>query len=253
MTRKLTIRVFKYNPAIKISRPHFVNYELEETSGMTIFIVLTQIRERFDADLSFDFVCRAGICGSCAMMVNGQPKLACRTLTRDYPKGVIELMPMPAFRLIKDLSVNTSEWFEEMCRRVESWVHNEQTTDISKIEQPIDPQVAEETFELDRCIECGICVASCATKLMRPNFIGATGLLRAARYWQDPHDHRTADDFYQLIGDDDGVFGCMSLLACADNCPKNLPLQSKIAYMRRMLVVQRRSAGAGQIPAHEVS
>lgn len=238
MNRTLTIRAFKYNPRVKISRPHFATYELEETTGMTIFIVLSQIRERFDADLSFDFVCRAGICGSCAMMINGQPKLACRTLTRDYPGGIIELMPMPAFRLIKDLSVNTSEWFEGMCKRVESWVHNEKTTDINTIEEAVEPQVAEETFELDRCIECGICVASCATKLMRPDFIGATGILRAARYLQDPHDHRTLDDFYQLIGDDDGVFGCMSLLACADNCPKNLPLQSKIAYMRRSLASQ---------------
>lgn len=239
MSRKLTIRAFKYNPLVKISRPRFVTYELEETTGMTLFIVLTQIRERFDADLSFDFVCRAGICGSCAMMVNGKPKLACRTLTRDYPDGIIELMPMPAFKLIKDLSVNTADWFESMCKRVESWVHNEKITDIRQIEEAIEPEVAEETFELDRCIECGICVASCATKLMRPDFIGAAGLLRAARYYQDPHDQRSIDDFYQLIGDDDGIFGCMSLLACADNCPKHLPLQSKIAYMRRMLVAQR--------------
>ncbi|EPI8318961.1 fumarate reductase iron-sulfur subunit, partial [Campylobacter jejuni] len=176
MSRKLTIKAFKYNPLSKISKPHFVTYELEETPFMTVFVCLTLIREKMDADLSFDFVCRAGICGSCAMMINGVPKLACKTLTKDYPDGVIELMPMPAFRHIKDLSVNTGEWFEDMCKRVESWVHNEKETDISKLEERIEPEVADETFELDRCIECGICVASCATKLMRPNFIAATGL-----------------------------------------------------------------------------
>ncbi|EAH5200843.1 fumarate reductase iron-sulfur subunit, partial [Campylobacter upsaliensis] len=105
MSRKLTIKAFKYNPLSKISKPHFVTYELEETPFMTVFVCLTQIREKMDADLSFDFVCRAGICGSCAMMINGVPKLACKTLTKDYPDGVIELMPMPAFRHIKDLSV----------------------------------------------------------------------------------------------------------------------------------------------------
>ncbi|EAI4951109.1 fumarate reductase iron-sulfur subunit [Campylobacter jejuni] len=239
MSRKLTIKAFKYNPLSKISKPHFVTYELEETPFMTVFVCLTLIREKMDANLSFDFVCRAGICGSCAMMINGVPKLACKTLTKDYPDGVIELMPMPAFRHIKDLSVNTGEWFEDMCKRVESWVHNEKETDISKLEERIEPEVADETFELDRCIECGICVASCATKLMRPNFIAATGLLRTARYLQDPHDHRSVEDFYELVGDDDGVFGCMSLLACEDNCPKELPLQSKIAYMRKQLVAQR--------------
>lgn len=239
MSRKITIRAFKYNPLSKISKPHFATFELEEGPGMTIFICLTQIREKYDADLSFDFVCRAGICGSCAMMINGTPKLACKTLTKDYPDGVIELMPLPAFRHIKDLSVNTGEWFEGMCKRVGSWIHTKHVPDISKIETKIEPEVAEETFELDRCIECGICVASCATKLMRPDFIAATGLLRTARYFQDPHDERSLEDFYEIIGDDDGVFACMSLLACEDNCPKKLPLQSKIAYMRRAMVAQK--------------
>ncbi|MBT0878701.1 MULTISPECIES: fumarate reductase iron-sulfur subunit [unclassified Campylobacter] len=239
MSRKLTIRVFKYNPHSKISKPHFATYTLDETSGMTIFIVLNQIREKFDASLSFDFVCRAGICGSCAMMINGKPKLGCKTLTKDYPDGVIELMPLPAFKHIKDLSVNTGEWMEGMCKRVESWIHTDKVTDISKIEERVEPAVAEETFELDRCIECGICIASCATKVMRPNFIGAAGLMRAARYEQDPHDNRTLDDFYELVGDDDGIFACMSLLACEDNCPKQLPLQTKIAYLRRKLATNK--------------
>jgi len=189
--------------------------------------------------LSFDFVCRAGICGSCGMMVNGKPQLACRTLTKDFESGVIELFPMPAFKLIKDLSVDTGTWMNGMSKRVESWIHNDHEVDISKLEDPIDPQIADDTFELDRCIECGICVASCGTKLMRPNFIGAVGLNRVARFEVDPHDKRTAEDWYELVGDDDGIFGCMSLLACEDSCPKHLPLQSKIAYLRRKLVALR--------------
>lgn len=239
MSRKLIIKAFKYNPLVKISKPYFATYELEETPFMTIFVCLTQIRENFDPNLSFDFVCRAGICGSCAMMINGVPKLACKTLTKDYEDGIIELMPIPAFKHIKDLSVNTSEWFEGMCKRVESWIHNEKETNINEIEERIEPNIAEEIFELDRCIECGICLASCATKLMRPNFIGASGVLRASRYLQDPHDNRTIEDFYKLIGDDDGIFGCMSLLACEDNCPKSLPLQNKLAYIRRKLATNK--------------
>ena len=154
MSRKITIKALKFNPNSKISKPHFAQYELEETAGMTLFIALTMIREKFDADLSFDFVCRAGICGSCGMMVNGVPKLACRTLTKDYPDGVIQLMPMPAFKLIKDLSVDTGNWMNEMSKRVESWIHSKEKTDISKIEKRIEPEVAQETLELDRCIEC---------------------------------------------------------------------------------------------------
>ena len=236
MSRMIKIRALKYNPQVKISQPHFVEYTLEETAGMTLFIALTMIREQYDADLSFDFVCRAGICGSCGMMVNGVPSLACRTLTKSFPDGVIELMPMPAFKHIKDLSVNTGEWMDAMSKRVQSWIHTTKETDISLIEDKIEPDVAQATFELDRCIECGICVASCGTKLMRPNFVGAVGLNRVARFEGDPLDERTTQDFYELVGDDDGIFGCMSLLACEDNCPKHLPLQSKIAYLRRKLV-----------------
>lgn len=236
MSRTVTIKALKYNPNSVASKPHMVEYKLEETDGMTLFIALTKIRETMDADLSFDFVCRAGICGSCGMMVNGKPQLACRTLTKDYEDGVLELFPMPAFKLLKDLSVDTGNWMNDMSKRVESWIHTSEEVDMSKLEKPIDPKVADDTFELDRCIECGICVAACGTKLMRPNFVGAVGLNRVARFQMDPHDERTDEDFYELVGDDDGVFGCMSLLACEDNCPKHLPLQSKIAYMRRKLV-----------------
>jgi fumarate reductase iron-sulfur subunit len=71
---------------------------------------------------------------------------------------------------------------------------------------------------------------------MREDFVGAVGLNRTARFSIDPHDERTDEDFYELIGDDNGVFGCMSLMGCEDHCPKDLPLQTKIAYMRRKMV-----------------
>ncbi len=233
--RTLTIRALKFDPQSAVSKPHFREYKIEETDSMTIFIVLNMIREKQDPDLSFDFVCRAGICGSCSMMINGRPRLACRTLTKDLP-SVITLMPLPAFKLIKDLSVNTGDWFAGMTKRVESWIHTQHTPDISKLEAPIEPQVADEVFELDRCIECGCCIASCATKVMRDDFLGAAGMNRVARFMIDPHDERTDEDYYELVGNDDGVFGCMSLIACHDVCPKELPLQSKIAYLRRKMV-----------------
>ena len=71
---------------------------------------------------------------------------------------------------------------------------------------------------------------------MREEFVGAVGLNKIARYKLDPRDSRTDKDYYELIGDEDGVFGCMTLLGCEDVCPKNLPLQSKIAYLRRKML-----------------
>jgi fumarate reductase iron-sulfur subunit len=234
--REITITSLKYNPSNPDSKPTFRDYKLKETPGMTLYIALTKIKSTIDHDLSSDFVCRAGICGACGMLVNGKPQLACKTLTSDFENGKIELLPLPTFKLIKDLSVDTGSWMKNMSIRVNSWIVANEPTDISKIEKKIEPEVAEEIFELDRCIECGLCVASCSTAIMREDFVGAVGLNRVARFQIDPHDSRSDEDFYELIGDDDGIFGCMSLLACEDHCPKNLPLQSKIAYMRRKMV-----------------
>ena len=205
---------------------------------MTLFIALNEIREKQDPSLQFDFVCRAGICGSCAMMIDGRPNLACRTLTQNLGSE-ITLAPLPVFELIADLSVNTGKWMRAMSERLETWVHRkEQEIDLARIEERMEPELAEDIYLLDRCIECGCCVAGCGTARMREDFVGAVGINKVARFRLDPRDQRTDEDFFELIGDDSGVFGCMSLLACHDVCPKNLPLRTQIAYIRRKMLAQ---------------
>ncbi len=233
--RRLSIRVLRCNPADPASVPAFETYEVEECGGMTLFMVLSTIRERQDDSLQFDFVCRAGVCGSCGMLVNGQPGLACRTLTRDLG-DVITLAPLPGFALIGDLSVDSGRWMKAMNERLQAWIHSrDPERNFDRQEQRMDPELAEQIYELDRCIECGCCVAACGTAQMRQDFVGAVGLNKIARFRLDPRDERSDDDFYELIGDDDGIFGCMSLLACNDFCPKDLPLQTQIAHLRRVL------------------
>ena len=203
---------------------------------MTLFMALNEIRERQDPSLQFDFVCRAGICGSCGMIINGRPGLACRTLTRDLPE-TITLAPLPAFELIGDLSVNTRKWMRGMAERLETLVHAEglDQADIGTIEAPMEPELAEQLYELERCIECGCCIAACGTAQMREEFVGAVGLNQITRFRLDPRDTRSDADYYELVGDDSGVFGCMTLLGCEDLCPKNLPLATQIAFLRRRM------------------
>jgi fumarate reductase iron-sulfur subunit len=78
----------------------------------------------------------------------------------------------------------------------------------------MEAELAKKIYVLDRCIECGCCIAGCGTMRMRDDFVGAAGLNKIARFRLDPRDRRGDEDFYELIGDDDGVFGCMSLLGC---------------------------------------
>jgi fumarate reductase iron-sulfur subunit len=234
----ITISIVRYNPADPASAPRVQDYQVEQSDGMTLFIALNEIREKQDPSLQFDFVCRAGICGSCGMMINGRPDLACRTLTKNVGPH-ITLAPLPVFKLIGDLSVDTGTWMRSMSERLESWVHMKETeADLCRVEERMEPALAEEIYLLDRCIECGCCVSACGTARMRPDFAGAVGLNKIARFRLDPRDGRTDADYYELIGDDEGVFGCMSLLACHDVCPKDLPLQTQIAFMRRKMAQQ---------------
>ena len=94
MGRRLKFNIFRYNPQDPDSVPHTDAFYLEETESMSLFIALNQLREEQDQSLQFDFCCRAGICGACAMMINGRPGLACHSLTQELADE-ITLMPLP--------------------------------------------------------------------------------------------------------------------------------------------------------------
>ncbi len=237
MSRKLTFEIFRYNPLDSESTPHMETFEIEEFDRMTLFVALNIIRDTKDPSLQFDFCCRAGICGSCGMVVNGRPALACHTQTSDLPEK-ITLHPLPVFKLVGDLSVDTGTWFRKVGTKIESWIHTEEKFDEQAVETRMDNDTASHIFDLDRCVECGCCVAACGNARMREDFIGATSVNRLARFYVDPRDNRTTKDYFDLIGDDTGVFGCMGLLACEDVCPKQLPLQDQLGIMRRMLTVE---------------
>jgi fumarate reductase iron-sulfur subunit len=236
MGRLLTFDIFRFNPADPDSAPHMDRFKLEETPRMTLFIALNKIREDIDATLLFDFCCRAGICGACAMVINGRPGLACHTKTKDLPDQ-ITLMPLPVFQLVGDLSVDTGAWFRGMYQKIESWVHTDKVFDPTAQEERMDNDLAERIYELDRCIECGCCVAACGTAIMREDFLGAVALNRLARFILDPRDTRTEQNYFDIVGVDEGIFGCMGLLACEDVCPKGVPLLEQLGKLRRKMAL----------------
>lgn len=234
MGRDLTFHIFRCNPQNSQSQPHLQTFHVEETEGMTLFIVLNLIREKQDPTLQFDFCCRAGMCGSCAVLINGRPDLACHTKTMDLPEE-ITLLPLPGFDLVGDLSVDKGKWFRMMNERVESWIHTDKTFDPATLEERMDNRTAVAIYELERCIECGCCIAACGTANMRPDFLGAAALNRIARFMVDPRDQRKEWDYFEVVGSDEGIFGCMELLNYEDVCPKHLPLQDQLGSLRRKM------------------
>lgn len=236
--RRLTFRIFRHNPADADSRPHIDSFELTETPYMSLFIALNEIREQQDPGLQFDFACRSAICGSCGMLVNGRPALACRTLTSDLPEE-ISLYPLPVFKLVGDLSVDTGAWFRELVERTEAWIHRSDTFDPQARETPMSDDLAQAIYENDRCIECGCCVASCGVANINAEFLAAAGLNRVARFMIDPRDSRDDAEWFEVVSGDAGVFGCIGLMACQDVCPKELPLLEVHAYLRRRMFSHR--------------
>lgn len=236
MARMQTYSIFRYDPCRPGDAPRMQEYQLEDLEGQTLFIALNRIREEQDPSLRFDFVCRASICGTCAMLIDGKPGLACKTRTKTLP-GSFSLHPLPVFRLLGDLTVDTGTWFRQMAEKAGSWIHTDKTFNPHDMEETMENDLAQEIYELDRCIECGCCIGGCGTALMRDDFIGAAGLLRISRFMIDPRDERPASRYFDVIGTDEGVFGCMGLMACEDFCPKGIPLQRQLAFVRRRLAL----------------
>lgn len=230
--RLLTFEIFRYNPQDPASAPHMQTFGITEQPYMSLFMALNEIRERQDPSLQFDFACRSAICGSCGMMVNGKPVLGCRTQTKDLPE-LIRLHPLPVFKLVGDLSVDTGVWFREMAEKTEAWIHAEQAFDPDAQEDRMDDDLAQKIYDSDRCIECGCCIASCGVANVKEAFTGPAGLNRIARFAMDPRDTRDDSDWFELVSTENGVFGCIGMMACHDVCPKELPLLDVYAYLRR--------------------
>ena len=120
------------------------------------------------------------------MLINGRPNLACRSLTQELPEK-ITLMPLPIFKLVGDLSVDTGCWFKHLNLRYGGWIHTDTAFD-PKSEERMDNPTALKIYEAERCIECGCCIAACGMANMREDFMGAAGFNHVARFLIDPRD-----------------------------------------------------------------
>ena len=105
--------------------------------------------------------------------------------------------------------------------------------DPEAVEERMSDDIAAAIYEGDRCIECGCCVASCGVANIDDNFLAGAGMNRVARFMMDPRDSRTDGDWFEVVAGEQGVFGCYGMMACADVCPKELPLLDVYSYLRR--------------------
>ena len=207
-------------------------FQVEIRKGMNLLEALLHLQDEQDGTLAFRYSCRGAVCGSCAMKVNGELVLACRTHVEDLLEGPALIEPLPSFSVLRDLIVNMSAFFNHY-RKMEPYLHG----------KPVSPQTEymmdeDERKEIDpyiQCILCGICFGSCPAFEKDPIFIGPAVLAKAYRFLTDPRDRRD-EEILKAVNSQQGVWGCKTVFNCVKVCPKEVPPTHAIIKMRRKLL-----------------
>ncbi|MBE3580587.1 MAG: succinate dehydrogenase iron-sulfur subunit [Thermoanaerobacteraceae bacterium] len=236
-------KIQRYDPE-KDGRPYFQTYEVPVEQGMSILDCLFYIKERLDATLSFRASCRMGICGSCAMYINGLPRLACETQVTSLATDTIEVRPLPNYEVIKDLVVDLAPLFEKH-QRVRPWIipYDPVELDRPTKEYQQSPAELERYLQFAYCLKCGLCLAACPTVATDQEFIGPQALAQAFRYNSDTRD---GGDTERMASVDTlhGLWRCHMAGACAEVCPKGVDPALAIQLMKREAVFGKKKGRA---------
>ena len=221
----------------------FVDYEVPRGESQTVLDVVTFVQRELDSSLSYRFACRVGMCGSCAMMVNGRPRWTCRShVAKVAPEGRLQLAPLRNLPVVKDLVADLDRFFEKWeaagGRFVPSRTRNDPVA-------PVEPasrgrQAADAGIE---CINCAVCYAACDSVTWNPGYLGPAALNRV---WTLVNDERDSDRIGRLrkVAAAGGCHDCHSQQGCAEHCPNLLNPTAGIAGLKAMTA---RAAWKGEL------
>ncbi|BDY26926.1 succinate dehydrogenase/fumarate reductase iron-sulfur subunit [Mycolicibacterium mageritense] len=218
MADRIVMEVARYRPETD-SEPVFQSYDVPLTREWAVLDGLNYIKDRLDGTLSFRWSCRMGICGSCGMTVNGDPKLACATFLVDYLPGPVRVEPMRNFPVIRDLVVDISDFMTKL-PRVKPWIINadEPAPDTEYRQTPAE---LEEFKQFSMCINCMLCYSACPVYALDPDFLGPAAIALAQRYNLDSRDEGE-DDRRDVLAAADGAWACTYVGECSVVCPKGV-------------------------------
>ena len=207
-------------------------YEVPRYESQTVLDVVTAIQREIDPSLAYRFACRVGMCGSCAMTVNGIARWTCRThVSKVAQDGRLELKPLANLPVIRDLVTDMTSFFEKWTKAGGQLVPTATRTDDFARIAPNEQQrkAANEAIE---CIGCGVCYASCDVVSWRPDYLGPAALNRA---WTLVNDERDASRVERLraVAGDAGCHSCHTHVSCTERCPKHLSPTASIAGLKR--------------------
>jgi succinate dehydrogenase / fumarate reductase, iron-sulfur subunit len=227
-------RIYRFDPASG-ETPRVDTFELDLAGcGPMVLDALIQIKGGIDSSLTFRRSCREGICGSCAMNIDGMNRLACTTAMEDLGAGDIRIFPLPAMPVVKDLVADLTDFYAQYAS-VKPWLmsHTPPPPDRERL------QSKEEQEKIDRpaaCILCACCSTACPSYWWnKDRFLGPAALLAAYRWIIDSRDEEKGERL-DALEDPFRLYRCHTIMNCADVCPKDLNPAKAIAEIKRMLV-----------------
>ena len=227
-----SLKIVRYTPG-EGRKSYIQTYTIKAEPTWSVLDCLNEIKWHHDGTLAFRRSCRSGICGSCAMNINGKNRLACETRIEDLKKKTITITPLPFFEIIKDLVVDLDPFFEGI-KSIKPFLAAK-GINPEKREMVQSKEAREKLDGLYECIYCGSCTSSCPSFWHNHRFMGPAALLRAQRYLADSRDNSKKERF-ALIDTEDGVWRCHTVFNCVEACPKNLNPAEAIQKIKKNLI-----------------
>ena len=214
----------------------FQQFAVPRRTHQTVLDVVTEIQREHDSTLSYRFACRVGMCGSCAMVVNGRPRWTCRTRVSDVVggDGRLRLEPLRNFAVVKDLAVEMAAFFDKW-KQARGYFEPGPTPENDFAMVPpatAERQAADAGIE---CIGCGVCYSACDVVDWEPQYLGPAALNRAWTLVNDVRD-RGQGARLDAVSDDDGCQACHTHMNCTQFCPKAIAPTYSIAGLKRAVM-----------------
>ena len=224
---KLEVRVWR-----GAATGEFQSFEVPRYASQTVLDVVTHIQRALDPTLAYRFACRVGMCGSCAMTVNGVARWTCRTHVDKVAKdGALEIGPLKNLPVIRDLVTDMREFFDKWAQARGRFEGSATRSDDFARVAPQSAQ-REQVDAAIECIGCGVCYASCDVVAWNPEYLGPAALNRAWTLVNDVRDAASLDRLRAVAGDA-GCHACHTHVSCSERCPKQIAPTAGIAGLKR--------------------
>jgi len=232
----ITFRIRRFDPAVDAA-PHWADFSLPYSVGMTVLDGLKLIKESHSASLAWRSSCRMGVCGSCGMFINGRPRLACNTQIAELGTPLVAVAPLPNFHIVRDLVPDLSPMFDAHVALMPYIIRD----DVDEAREPSGEfgqsiEELEQYLQFSYCIKCGCCMSACPTYATDPTYSGPMPLTQAHRYNTDSRDggFQTRK---KVLGTESGPWKCHYAGECSRACPKGVDPAKAIQLMKRELVL----------------